>query len=388
MNDLDRSYLISLIRNEMKNKGNPMYLSRVGELCQTDVRAYGIRQHYQSLKAMTEQLAPDIRCYHDKRDVDWIVMDDFEFEGNPMDNMREGYPMVIDPNDAMSAVEVEMMHKFAFMGWWTTTYKKLRQLTGYNGNDYSVWAKIIARQWYNARNTSDISEMVYNAGGVSGKICLFRTGLYTQDGLMIYAILGENSDPEKQHWYLKEYTYPGCGDGEFGIWLLSVVDDKEAIGSNVNPMNHTWSKLEELKTMLPAVREELRRLADAYLISLPAFTAVEEYLNAARRIVQSGVLDQMQLPDQASMTIEDLQQAVGGGGCVRVLSGLEKAMEELINRLDSVLTSWLGQITKKEDHVLARVRSFMRRARISAAAATGSIMPSSMHAGLICCALP
>lgn len=362
MRELDRSYLISLIRNEVENRGNPMYLSRVGQLCQTDVRAYGIRQRYLSLKAMVEQLAPDVRCYHDERDVDWVVLDDYEFAEKPAEDMREGYPMVIDPNDAMSIVEVEMMHKFAFMGWWTTTYKKLKQLTGYSGNDYTVWSKIIARQWYNARDTGAISEHTYNVGGMSCQVCLFRTGLYTRDGLMIYAVLLANSDPDKQPWYLKEYTYPGCEDSEFGIWLLSVVDDKQATAHAVNTMDRVWSKLEDLKSMLPAVQEDLRRLAGGCLISLPGFTAVEEYMNAARRVVKSGVLELIQLPDQASMTIDELQQAVGGGGCIRILNRLEAEMEALIDRLDGVLTSWLGQITKKEDHILARIRSFMSQA--------------------------
>ena len=362
MNATERRHLIELIDNCARERGNPMLHSVVGTFLQLDSVASSIRQQYTQLSTLIGELAPEIVQYQDMRGVNWVETTHLASSMPKSENAREGYPCVIEENDVFIDQDMQNMHAFAFMGWWSNTYKQLKLLTGYNGNDHTIWSKIIARQFAIARVTYGLKECTYTSDGSTQRICLFRTGLQTPDGSMIIAVLQANVNTDRQPWFFKEYTFAGNTEGEYGLWLLGNTDEAFLGQQTVDRKGHIRKMLDRMQTSYDTLKDDLQRLTDGCLLPLHRIDDVKDYLSEMATFMRGGPMDWIGIPDPMACTVTELAAAVRATGVSDAIVPLENALHALLDLMDEALTSISRQRTDDPAHPLARMRAFLTRA--------------------------
>ena len=356
MNEQERQHIIDLLDRHVLENGNPVLLSDIGTLLKNDSKAAVTRASYSSLSALVDDLAPEFRQILDSRGVNWVESTrQARNEILPTPDGIPGYPWIIGDDDPLIASEIEKMHEFAFMGWWNSIYKRLKQLTGYSGNDPSMWTRIIARELSIARASGGLMECTCD----QQQLCLFRTRLTTQSGATIIAVLQANINFTPTPWYLKEYTYAGQENSEFGMWLLNSISPAFHGQAAGNTKAICWRMLESLQAEGESVMEDLTRVVGGYLLPLERISAIRVYLDSMTRVVHNLNPAWLSIPDPMTSTIAALTESVRPSGLLSTLAPLEKAMQELIRRIDHVLVTFLMHDTAREDHTLAIIQAFM-----------------------------
>lgn len=160
------------------------------------------------------------------------------------------YPIVLDVAEEDLEEEIRQMHSFAFMGWWNNNTRKLRQYTGYKGNEEGIWRAIVAHQM--AEAFVGVQPTLLDASGDEDPRIAFDTGMTTVAGEKLYCVFSlnpRNVNGTMQPWILLGFCYPNEEDEDgLGKWLAKRFDiepDGESVPQNDYLL--LKEKLEELK---------------------------------------------------------------------------------------------------------------------------------------------
>ncbi len=357
----ERAYLIDFITDLARKRGNPLLLSTLGMLIANDDRSVALRNAYGSLLSLVQTLAPEIRIETDARDAECLYVSALPRTtgGEAEDIVFDGYPMYINPDDALIESQINDMHQFAFMGWWNNIFKQLKRLTGYSGNDPHIWTCIIARQFAQARSRDELLYREFtNEYGVQ-TVCIFKTGLRTLDGKLIVAILVPNQGA-RQQWFFSEYTYAGNENGTYGMWLLDVLPesgDKESVMAELRT-RVCWS-LEMLNSIYPEIKPVLVRLADGYIPDDESLTRIREYLDKSAEFTRRVKILPEHSMDYKNKKISELLDESGASSTLAQIKKLNDSMLELLDPIEEVLRSILAQNTADNAHAIAKCRNFI-----------------------------
>lgn len=242
------------------------------------------------------------------------------------------YPIILDVSQEDLEEEIRQIHTFAFMGWWSNNTRKLRQYTGYKGNDEAVWRAIIAHQM--AEAFTGIEPTLLDASRDEEPRIAFDTGMKTTEEKKLYCVFGlnpKNVDGTKQPWMMLGFCYPGEEDEDgLGKWLarrFDVAKEHESVPQNDYLL--LKGKLEALKdvqaTLLSALTESVQDVNAGRPLSVSVITEdIMKYhtlwaetdkllsnigwdVDAEEKSVE-GLLEQIEKQDTDA---EQLQKAVG-----------------------------------------------------------------------------
>ncbi len=366
----ERAYLVSFITDLAQKKGNPFLMSILGDSIVNEETFINLRNAYGSLPGLVKDLAPDVLVETEGKDVNKVFVASLpRSSGSDADVIVfDGYPVYIDPNDAQVEAQIDEMHHFAFMGWWNNTYRQLKRLTGYSGNDPHVWTCIIAKQFNQVFTKDELLYREYVPG--EHNVCIFKTGLRTIMGKTIVAILVPNPGA-KQPWALSEYTYAGNELGTYGMWLLDVLPesgDKNTVMAELR--KRAILNLEMLNSVYPEIEPTLRRLADGYILDDNAMTKVREYLSKCADFKRRAKFLPEDSLDYTSKKIGEMFHEIGTNSALTQLRKLNSAISDLLEPIENVFRNILAHNTADNSHAIAKCRNYL--AGTSAAVLTGS----------------
>lgn len=363
----DREYLVNYISNLAQRLGNPMLMSMLGSAITNDERFVTLRNAFGSLSALMIALAPDVQTETNSKNAECIYVPSMprRASGEADAALLDGYPMYVNPQDALIKEQTNKMHEFAFMGWWNNTYKQLKRMTGYSGNDSQIWMGIIARQFVQASSKGELIYREFSNENGTSEVCIFRTGLRTMTRKMIVAVLVPNLGA-MQPWKLSEYTYAGNTNGTYGMWLLDVVEEQDDVASVMAELRaRVWQNLESLNATYQEIQQSLQHLADGYIIDENTQSRVRTYLDSAAKLVR--MVRHLPGPsvDYKNKKVSEMFDEIGGTGILAQLKQLEDAIAELLQHIEWVFRTILAQNTSDNSHVIARCRNFLSSAGAS-----------------------
>ena len=360
----DREYLIAFIRRQVNAAPEELLLSRLGELMGADERCMQIRQSSGgSFIELINSLAPQVQLLRNGNLSHYILMEE-GVKGHFEVRTRSGYPQVLDPEDETSKAEVQKMHTIAFMGWWNNTYKILRRMTGYEGNNYEIWRAIIARQFVAAWNRGEFLSGDYQDENGLRRIHAFSTGLRTINGQTIYCILEPNGYSNvAQALAFAEYCVSGDRESRYGEMLRDVlgvaVEEPQVTGRRIYYAN----KLMDLRDQYAAVRDALERIAKGEFVTDDEHIRSIEYLDDLRKTLQSAKTYEL-ISDGLleRCTIEDLPEKIASVSNFTYMKQYEERIYAVLDAVESFLRNNLGVNTGAGDHAVTRFRSFLKTA--------------------------